>query len=225
MYLIQLRPLPRRHRSRCQLLGSFASCKTRVPVPPHALRLQRQNGFVSHFPLQVRHSSMEECHAAAGASFALEPQHALFYFATPDTSNLFNADADFLQNVPQAPRRHEILHGGQRANHRHISRTPLNSLFLQVGRVCDYLGQSFAPHFTPSYKPWDQRVCLLPNGDLMQVLALTSRVFMKRLDWKYCRPSSRARRMLSQTALQVGQSSVRCGAAQAAAANVPVSQA
>jgi monooxygenase len=52
-----------------------------------------------------------------------------------------------------------------------ISRHPLNFLFLQVGRVCDYLGQSFAPHFTPSYKPWDQRVCLLPNGDLMQVRA------------------------------------------------------
>jgi cation diffusion facilitator CzcD-associated flavoprotein CzcO len=39
----------------------------------------------------------------------------------------------------------------------------------QIGRVCQYLGQSFAPHFTPSYFPWDQRVCLLPNGDLMQV--------------------------------------------------------
>jgi cation diffusion facilitator CzcD-associated flavoprotein CzcO len=39
-----------------------------------------------------------------------------------------------------------------------------------VSRVVEYLGQSFAPHFTPSYNPWDQRVCLLPNGDLVQAL-------------------------------------------------------
>jgi len=39
-----------------------------------------------------------------------------------------------------------------------------------VSRVVEYFGQSFAPHFTPSYNPWDQRVCLLPNGDLVQAL-------------------------------------------------------
>ena len=26
------------------------------------------------------------------------------------------------------------------------------------------------PHFTPSYNPWDQRVCLVPDGDLFQAL-------------------------------------------------------
>ncbi|MFV3126587.1 flavin-containing monooxygenase [Niveispirillum sp. KHB5.9] len=26
------------------------------------------------------------------------------------------------------------------------------------------------PHFTPSYAPWDQRVCLVPDGDLFRVL-------------------------------------------------------
>jgi monooxygenase len=26
-------------------------------------------------------------------------------------------------------------------------------------------------HFTPSYKPWDQRLCLVPNGDLFHALA------------------------------------------------------
>jgi cation diffusion facilitator CzcD-associated flavoprotein CzcO len=26
------------------------------------------------------------------------------------------------------------------------------------------------PHFTPSYDPWDQRVCLVPDGDLFQAL-------------------------------------------------------
>jgi cation diffusion facilitator CzcD-associated flavoprotein CzcO len=27
-----------------------------------------------------------------------------------------------------------------------------------------------AEHFTPSYKPWDQRLCLVPNGDLFRAL-------------------------------------------------------
>jgi cation diffusion facilitator CzcD-associated flavoprotein CzcO len=26
------------------------------------------------------------------------------------------------------------------------------------------------PHFVPSYNPWDQRLCLVPNGDLFDVL-------------------------------------------------------
>jgi cation diffusion facilitator CzcD-associated flavoprotein CzcO len=29
---------------------------------------------------------------------------------------------------------------------------------------------SVAPHFTPSYQPWDQRLCLVPDADLFKVL-------------------------------------------------------
>ena len=29
-------------------------------------------------------------------------------------------------------------------------------------------GFDFDKHFSPSYKPWDQRVCLAPNGDLFK---------------------------------------------------------
>ena len=25
-------------------------------------------------------------------------------------------------------------------------------------------------HFTPSYNPWDQRLCLIPNGDLFRAI-------------------------------------------------------
>lgn len=34
------------------------------------------------------------------------------------------------------------------------------------------LGPDFPidPHFTPSYKPWDQRLCLVPNGDLFKAV-------------------------------------------------------
>lgn len=31
-------------------------------------------------------------------------------------------------------------------------------------------GFDVAKHFTPSYKPWDQRLCLVPNGDLFKAL-------------------------------------------------------
>ena len=35
-----------------------------------------------------------------------------------------------------------------------------------------WLGEDFdvATHFSPSYKPWDQRLCLVPNGDLFRSL-------------------------------------------------------
>jgi len=41
-----------------------------------------------------------------------------------------------------------------------------------IGMVRDQLGPDYdvATHFTPRYNPWDQRVCLLPNGDLVQAL-------------------------------------------------------
>lgn len=31
-------------------------------------------------------------------------------------------------------------------------------------------GYDIAPHFTPSYKPWDQRLCLVPDGDLFEAV-------------------------------------------------------
>lgn len=31
-------------------------------------------------------------------------------------------------------------------------------------------GYQIDPHFSPTYKPWDQRMCLVPNGDLFKAL-------------------------------------------------------
>ena len=41
-----------------------------------------------------------------------------------------------------------------------------------VGLVTDELGGDYdvATHFTPTYKPWDQRVCLVPDGDLFRAI-------------------------------------------------------
>jgi monooxygenase len=44
---------------------------------------------------------------------------------------------------------------------------------LLVGQVKKAVGEKVdvVAHFTPSYKPWDQRVCLVPDGDMFEALA------------------------------------------------------
>jgi cation diffusion facilitator CzcD-associated flavoprotein CzcO len=43
---------------------------------------------------------------------------------------------------------------------------------LLVGRVRKALGPDYDvdTHFTPNYAPWDQRLCLVPNGDLFDAI-------------------------------------------------------
>ena len=51
-------------------------------------------------------------------------------------------------------------------------RYPQQAKARLVGLVRQALGPQFdvERHFTPYYKPWDQRVCLVPDGDLFQTL-------------------------------------------------------
>ena len=41
-----------------------------------------------------------------------------------------------------------------------------------IGRVTKALGEDYdvAQHFTPTYNPWDQRMCLVPDGDLFTAI-------------------------------------------------------
>jgi monooxygenase len=41
-----------------------------------------------------------------------------------------------------------------------------------ISMVSDELGPTYdvATHFTPRYNPWDQRVCLVPDGDFSMPL-------------------------------------------------------
>ncbi|MCP5131320.1 MAG: NAD(P)/FAD-dependent oxidoreductase [Pseudomonadales bacterium] len=41
-----------------------------------------------------------------------------------------------------------------------------------INGVREYLGRDYdvEKHFTPSYNPWDQRVCLVPDGDLFKAI-------------------------------------------------------
>ncbi len=47
-------------------------------------------------------------------------------------------------------------------------RRPERASHLLLGGVRAYLGKDYdvATHFTPRYKPWEQRMCLVPDGDL-----------------------------------------------------------
>ena len=51
-------------------------------------------------------------------------------------------------------------------------RYPEQAKKFMVGHVRRAVGQrvDVNTHFTPSYKPWDQRVCLVPDGDLFRTL-------------------------------------------------------
>jgi monooxygenase len=51
-------------------------------------------------------------------------------------------------------------------------RFPDKARAFLVGQVQKELGPDFdvETHFTPRYNPWDQRVCLVPNGDLFATL-------------------------------------------------------
>jgi monooxygenase len=55
----------------------------------------------------------------------------------------------------------------------HFTRSfPERAKKLIVGQVQKRLGPGFdvATHFTPSYNPWDQRLCLVPDGDLFKTI-------------------------------------------------------
>jgi hypothetical protein len=51
------------------------------------------------------------------------------------------------------------------------ARSPTRMKATLIKRVGKALGPDYdvATHFTPSYNPWDQRLCLVPNGDLFAV--------------------------------------------------------
>jgi cation diffusion facilitator CzcD-associated flavoprotein CzcO len=58
------------------------------------------------------------------------------------------------------------------ATYRFARRKPQKAKRLILRGVRKSLGPDFdvARHFTPTYDPWDQRVCLVPDGDLFKVL-------------------------------------------------------
>eukprot|EP00611_Tribonema_gayanum_P026055 TRINITY_DN6101_c0_g1_i1.p1 TRINITY_DN6101_c0_g1~~TRINITY_DN6101_c0_g1_i1.p1 ORF type:complete len:502 (-),score=151.90 TRINITY_DN6101_c0_g1_i1:181-1686(-) len=59
----------------------------------------------------------------------------------------------------------------QRVMYKAAKRYPGRIRKLLLGAVKQQLGDSVdMKHFTPSYKPWDERLCAVPNGDLFKTL-------------------------------------------------------
>ena len=61
----------------------------------------------------------------------------------------------------------------QDLSHRAIRRWPTQARRLLIGAVARNLPDDFdvATHFTPAYEPWDQRIAVVPDGDLFRVLS------------------------------------------------------
>ncbi len=55
---------------------------------------------------------------------------------------------------------------------RFCRRSPQSARWLLLRRVRDALGPDYdvAKHFTPRYNPWEQRLCLVPDGDLFRAI-------------------------------------------------------
>jgi cation diffusion facilitator CzcD-associated flavoprotein CzcO len=59
----------------------------------------------------------------------------------------------------------------QRAFYQLTRSRPALARRLVLGQIKKQLGPDIdMRHFTPSYNPWDQRLCVVPNGDLFKVL-------------------------------------------------------
>ncbi|CAM3830612.1 flavin-containing monooxygenase [Smaragdicoccus niigatensis] len=48
--------------------------------------------------------------------------------------------------------------------------TLMTYVFIGITRLCLPRGYDWKAHFKPPYKPWDQRLCLVPNGDLFKAI-------------------------------------------------------
>jgi cation diffusion facilitator CzcD-associated flavoprotein CzcO len=60
----------------------------------------------------------------------------------------------------------------QQLMYKRMRKNPAKAKEFLVGRVAKALGPDYDvdTHFTPAYDPWDQRLCLVPNGDLFDVI-------------------------------------------------------
>ena len=80
---------------------------------------------------------------------------------------------------------------------------------LILGAVRKELGPDYdvGTHFTPRYNPWDQRLCLVPNGDLFEAIKAGRRRRRHRPDRDVhasrasrCAPASSSKRISIVTA-------------------------
>jgi len=95
-----------------------------------------------------------------------------YVVAAPDTDAIANAMRKVLPNklAYRITRKKNVAL--QQFFYKRTRTQPEKVKTTLIGRVTKALGEDYdvATHFTPSYNPWDQRMCLVPNGDLFTAI-------------------------------------------------------
>ncbi|MEU4395496.1 NAD(P)/FAD-dependent oxidoreductase [Kribbella sp. NPDC023855] len=110
---------------------------------------------------------------APAAAHVTMLQRSPSYVASRPASDAFS---DKLRAVLPERLAHHVIRGKNvafsSAVYAAFRRWPAHAAWLLNSRVAKLLPESVPidPHFTPQYKPWDQRLCLVPDADLFQAL-------------------------------------------------------
>jgi cation diffusion facilitator CzcD-associated flavoprotein CzcO len=109
--------------------------------------------------------------AQAGAHVTMVQRSPTYVVSRPDTDAIANALRRFLpERVAYAITRFKNTQM-QRWFYHQTRTKPARVKQKLLGMVDKALGADYVKeHFTPSYNPWDQRLCLIPNEDLYQVI-------------------------------------------------------
>ncbi len=97
-----------------------------------------------------------------------------YFFASPNENELANALREGGVDEPTIHRvvRTKINHEQKTITARCLSEPDaVKAELFATART--YLGEDYdmAPHFTPSYRPWQQRLAMIPDGDLFKAMA------------------------------------------------------
>ena len=110
--------------------------------------------------------------AEQGARVTLVQRSPTYVVSRPDEDFIANALGKFLPDgLAYAITRGKNV-GLQRHFYRRSRTRPDLVKALLLGMVGKQLGPDYDldTHFTPRYDPWDQRLCLIPNGDLFRAI-------------------------------------------------------
>ena len=83
--------------------------------------------------------------------------------------------ADRLRSLLPGPVAHRVIRAKNMAIslgfYQYTRRRPQAARKFLRGRIASRLGEEYtAEHFTPRYNPWDQRLCFMPDGDLVKAI-------------------------------------------------------
>ena len=156
-----------------------------LPEFPGAERFQGQTIHPQHWPEDLDYSGKKVVVIGSGAtavtlvpSMAGTAEHVTmlqrspsYVFSIPGTDKISKVLGRFLPDrlvFKLARQRNVAFHRGLYLACRRFPKAMRRFLLSQVRRK---VGPDFdMSHFTPSYMPWDERLCAVPDGDLFKVL-------------------------------------------------------